>query len=352
MQVLTSGWAYKVVGAFTAALTASVVSVIAQADCDGSQVPADRAQCSGRQSAVVPPFTLQQHLEFSMRITGKERLSFTLLGDPPALNGVLTSTLDRRNQLYEQYTAYANAGFMEEANKFIPQIEALDKALDFLEANQALNDAINYNDPRRLSQVLSQATELGPVNVVAQRKGDEVVFTINTPGGQPIRPEYTEMSRDQLEHIVIDLVSPPMPDQDQVSGIASVVDGDTLEIRGVRIRLHGVDAPESQQTCTGVLGDSWRCGQQAALALADRIGRRPVSCEVRDVDRYDRKVAVCEQRGEDLNRWLVNSGWAVAYRQYSPDYISAEDYARRARRNIWSGQFIMPWDWRRGQRLQ
>ena len=124
------------------------------------------------------------------------------LNDPPALNGILTSTAAQRNQLYEQYTAYANAGFMEYANKFIPQIEALDKALDFLEANQALNDAIDYNDPRRLSQVLSQATDLGPVNVVAQRKGDEVVFTINTPGGQPIRPEYTEMSPDTLEKAV------------------------------------------------------------------------------------------------------------------------------------------------------
>ena len=130
------------------------------------------------------------------------RFRLKTLNDPPALNGILTSTAAQRNQLYEQYTAYANAGFMEYANKFIPQIEALDKALDFLEANQALNDAIDYNDPRRLSQVLSQATDLGPVNVVAQRKGDEVVFTINTPGGQPIRPEYTEMSRDTLEKAV------------------------------------------------------------------------------------------------------------------------------------------------------
>ena len=130
------------------------------------------------------------------------RFRLKTLNDPPALNGILTSTAAQRNQLYEQYTAYANAGFMEYANKFIPQIEALDKALDFLEANQALNDAIDYNDPRRLSQVLSQATDLGPVNVVAQRKGDEVVFTINTPGGQPIRPEYTEMSPDTLEKAV------------------------------------------------------------------------------------------------------------------------------------------------------
>lgn len=135
------------------------------------------------------------------------------------------------------------------------------------------------------------------------------------------------------------------------TGVASVTDGDTLEIRGPRIRLHGIDAPESSQRCTRPSGQEWRCGQQAALALSDRIGRRSVSCEERDIDRYDRAIAVCMEGGEDLSRWLVSQGWAVAYRRYSRDYIGAEDQARRAGRNIWSGQFVMPWYWRRGQRV-
>ncbi len=137
----------------------------------------------------------------------------------------------------------------------------------------------------------------------------------------------------------------------ELVGVASVIDGDTIEICGVRIRLHGIDAPESQQFCARASGERWRCGQQAALALADRIGRRTVSCSVRNVDRYDRAIAVCAHGNEDLNRWLVSEGWAVAYRRYSPDYIQAEEQARHAGRNIWSGQFVMPWDWRRGQRL-
>ena len=134
-------------------------------------------------------------------------------------------------------------------------------------------------------------------------------------------------------------------------GVASVIDADTLEIRGVRIRLHGIDAPESRQLCRRSSGDEWRCGQQAALALADRIGRPTASCAVHDVDRYDRAIAVYSQGNQDLNRWLVSEGWAVAYRRYSRDYSGAEDQARRAGRNIWSGRFVMPWDWRRGQRL-
>jgi endonuclease YncB( thermonuclease family) len=135
-----------------------------------------------------------------------------------------------------------------------------------------------------------------------------------------------------------------------VTGVASVIDGDTIEIRGQRIRLHGIDAPESRQLCLDVQGQRWRCGQQAAFALADEIGRAPVACRVRDYDRYDRAIAVCAQDGADLNEWMVREGWAVAYRRYSRDYIPAENRARQSRRNIWAGQFDMPWDWRRAQR--
>ncbi len=133
-----------------------------------------------------------------------------------------------------------------------------------------------------------------------------------------------------------------------ITGIASVTDGDTLEIRGTRIRLHGIDAPESSQRCTRPSGQEWRCGQQAALS--DRIGRRSVSCVERDIDRYGRTIAVCSQDGVDLNSGMVQEGWAVAYRQYSRDYVREEAEARRAGRNIWSGSFVMPWDWRRGVR--
>ena len=135
-----------------------------------------------------------------------------------------------------------------------------------------------------------------------------------------------------------------------VSGIATVIDGDTLEVHGRRIRLHGIDAPESGQTCTTAAGRTWRCGRRAALALAVHIGRTPVSCTPRGSDRYGRMIAVCRLGGEDLNGWMVAQGLALAYRRYSRDYVADEARARAARRGIWQGTFIAPRDWRRGKR--
>lgn len=137
----------------------------------------------------------------------------------------------------------------------------------------------------------------------------------------------------------------------ELTGVASVIDGDTIEIHGARIRLHGIDAPESAQLCIDANDKPWRCGQRASLALAERIGRAPVSCRRTDTDRYGRMIAVCSRGTEDLNAWLVAEGWAVAYRRYSGDYVAREDEAREARRNIWSSRFVMPWDWRRGARI-
>src|SRR5262245_48299136 len=141
-------------------------------------------------------------------------------------------------------------------------------------------------------------------------------------------------------------VVPSAVAQDRIIGVAAVIDGDTIEIHGQRIRLFGIDAPESSQLCVRPTGEHWRCGQQGSLALSDRIGRATIRCEPRDVDRYHRVVAVCFKGSEDLNRWMVANGWAVAFRRYSRDYVVDEDAARKRRLNIWSGDFDMPWDWR------
>lgn len=132
-------------------------------------------------------------------------------------------------------------------------------------------------------------------------------------------------------------------------GEARIIDGDTVEIGGERIRLHGIDAPESRQTCT-VVGEEWRCGESATLALVDEIAGQSVTCKGNKRDRYGRLIAVCYAGSDDLNAWMVRGGWAVAYRRYSKDYVEEEDEARAAGDGVWRGDFTLPWEWRQTAR--
>ena len=138
-----------------------------------------------------------------------------------------------------------------------------------------------------------------------------------------------------------------------VSGKPRIIDGDTVDIAGQRIRLHGMDAPEASQVCEAD-GKQWHCGQEATWALANIIGRTWVTCVERDKDRYGRVVAVCKvggSRGLDVGSAMVMEGWALAYRKYSKDYVGAEEVAREAGKGLWRGLFVPPWEWRRGKRL-
>jgi endonuclease YncB( thermonuclease family) len=123
---------------------------------------------------------------------------------------------------------------------------------------------------------------------------------------------------------------------EELTGRASVIDGDTIEIRGERLRLEGIDAFESKQTCE-LKGKAWPCGQRAALALADKVGAKPLRCTWEKRDRYRRALATCYLGSENVNAWLVREGWALAFRRYSEAYVKDEDEARLAKRGAWVG---------------
>ncbi len=141
---------------------------------------------------------------------------------------------------------------------------------------------------------------------------------------------------------------PPLAWAD-ITGQPRVIDGDTIEVAGQRIRLHGIDAPESRQLCRRD-AERWRCGTDATSALKAFLGSRPVSCEELDRDRYRRIVAKCAVGEADIGEWMVSQGWAVAYYFYSYEYSRTEQRARSARRGIWAGDFEKPWEWRKQQR--
>lgn len=136
------------------------------------------------------------------------------------------------------------------------------------------------------------------------------------------------------------------PAAGEIVGIASVIDGDTIEIHGQRIRFDGIDAPESSQVCVRA-GVKERCGQRSAMFLADTIGRRTVSCTDERHDRYGRMIGRCSAGGKDLNAAMVEAGQAVAYWHFSQRYVPKEEKARAAGVGVWGTEFEMPWDFRR-----
>ena len=135
-----------------------------------------------------------------------------------------------------------------------------------------------------------------------------------------------------------------------LTGEARVIDGDTIEVEGTRIRLQGIDAPETRQRCTTVDGVSWACGRYATEVLAAAVAKVDVTCTARSRDRYQRVVAVCWAGVVEVGHAMVAEGWALADRRFGRAYVPVEEAARVAARGIWADEFEAPWEWRRARR--
>ena len=131
-----------------------------------------------------------------------------------------------------------------------------------------------------------------------------------------------------------------------ILGKARIIDGDTIHIKSNKIRLHGIDAPETKQTCK-IDNQDWYCGKQSTKELKNLINNQKVECNANDVDRYNRYVAICFVNEININQWMVKNGWAIAYRYYSKDYIVEEKYANDNKLGIWKSEFIEPYAYRR-----
>jgi endonuclease YncB( thermonuclease family) len=131
-----------------------------------------------------------------------------------------------------------------------------------------------------------------------------------------------------------------------LSGTATVIDGDTLEIAGKRIRLEGIDAPEADQTCGGGWFGTWKCGRSATDQLRWLVGGRRVDCESAGHDKYSRMLGWCTADGRDINAEMVRSGHAWAFVKYSTRYQAIEANARKAKIGIWKGEAEPPWTFR------
>jgi endonuclease YncB( thermonuclease family) len=131
-----------------------------------------------------------------------------------------------------------------------------------------------------------------------------------------------------------------------LTGIPRIVDGDTVEIASTKIRLLGIDAPETDQLCLDRKGERWACGVSARDELVKHAGGKDWTCAITGQDRYGRSLATCSAAGEDLERWMVRSGWALSFVRYGHTYDADEKAARDAKAGLWAGAFVAPWDWR------
>jgi len=130
-----------------------------------------------------------------------------------------------------------------------------------------------------------------------------------------------------------------------LSGYAEITDGDSIKINGERIRLVGIDAPETEQTCLDEQKKPHPCGRLATQHLVSLINNRPVTCRWHERDRYERILGACKADNDDLNRLMVENGWAVSY--YSSAYDNEQKLARRQKKGMWIWRVKQPQQWRR-----
>jgi len=142
--------------------------------------------------------------------------------------------------------------------------------------------------------------------------------------------------------------APPLPPASgpDIVGYARVIDGDTIEIGGQRIRLEGIDAPETSQDCPRRWFGNWDAGRAATRHVARLVEGRQVRCVPLGNDRYRRTLGVCSVDGHEINGDLVRQGLAWAFAKYSLRYVDVEKEARAARLGVWQAHCQPAWDYR------
>ena len=145
---------------------------------------------------------------------------------------------------------------------------------------------------------------------------------------------------------------------EEISGVPKIIDGDTIYINDKKIRLEGIDAPETKQKCKKpylkistiinfTFNEEYSCGVLAKEELSKKIDNTEINCISSSKDRYKRYLGTCYKGTENINKWMVNQGYAVAYKKYSKQYLTDENYAKENNLGIWQGPFLRPEKWRK-----
>ncbi|NDA15821.1 MAG: thermonuclease family protein [Gammaproteobacteria bacterium] len=129
--------------------------------------------------------------------------------------------------------------------------------------------------------------------------------------------------------ILFALFLAPLSALADVSGTGLAKDGEVISVDGTPLRLHGIDVLEKDQLCR----------------------KSGVRCVGNETDKDGLLNAECFVDGYNLNARLVSEGWALAYTRYSDKYLPEQNQAKSEKKGMWVGEFVKPWDWRRGERL-
>jgi endonuclease YncB( thermonuclease family) len=137
-----------------------------------------------------------------------------------------------------------------------------------------------------------------------------------------------------------------VPVNQDFAGIARVLDGDTIHVGDTRVRLEGIDAPESAQTCLTATGDAWPCGHAATRAMQAMVEGRQVTCRNHGLEKYGRTLGTCFVDSRNVNAEMIRLGLAWAFARYSQVYVADEAQARAAHVGIWQGASQPAWEYR------
>lgn len=107
-----------------------------------------------------------------------------------------------------------------------------------------------------------------------------------------------------------------------------VIDGDTFVCDGTKVRMLGIDAPESKQAF----------GDQSKTMLEILILNQDVELSGKKIDKYGRTLANVSREGRDIGIQMVDSGMAWHYKKYSKDETLAmgERMARENKIGLWA----------------
>ncbi len=202
----------------------------------------------------------------------------------------------------------------------------------------SVQDSVNYPD-----------VEINNEEKAAQAP---ILENFSSPGNQQPKQQATEKSGFLDELFSSRNNNNYLPNPRQLPVIYSnvrVVSGDTLIINGRYLRIFGIDAPESNQTCADNKGQSYHCGKYSSSWLRNWLQDNEVECRILKQDSKGNMVGICFLGEYDIGAAIVNSGWAVVYANHSSIYVPYQLQAQKNKDGLWQGKFYMPWDWRKIQ---